>query len=181
MLMTEEQRRWWFATHPEYSWSRTRSRLLGRRFGDSDFAKTTLANERLREFVGHPAADPNAYDKYEDVLDRIWDYGKEQEHGFREHWDLFRWRARQDGLTEEQARDLWNKQEWTNTAYAPAHNPSAALAAGVGGIRNALAKRAAASAEREGESRLGSLWKNLQGPRTAKLPLRQRVAALVNG
>jgi len=22
MIETEEQRRWWFATHPEYSWSR---------------------------------------------------------------------------------------------------------------------------------------------------------------
>ena len=27
MIVTEEQRRWWFATHPEYSWSRTGQRI----------------------------------------------------------------------------------------------------------------------------------------------------------
>lgn len=49
--MTEEQRRWWFATHPEYSWSRTRARLLGKRLGNADFPESSniaLTNERLR-------------------------------------------------------------------------------------------------------------------------------------
>jgi hypothetical protein len=52
MLMTDEQRRWWFANHPEYSWSRTRARLLGRRPRRADFSEnsnTALANERLRK------------------------------------------------------------------------------------------------------------------------------------
>jgi len=49
MDMTDEQRRWWFATHPEYSWNRTRARLYGRRFGNSDLSNTALANERLRK------------------------------------------------------------------------------------------------------------------------------------
>ena len=52
MDMTDEQRRWWFANHPEYSWSRTRSRLLGRRPGNADLSgesDTALANERLRK------------------------------------------------------------------------------------------------------------------------------------
>ncbi len=29
MIVTEQQRRWWFATHPEYSWSRERTRSHG--------------------------------------------------------------------------------------------------------------------------------------------------------
>jgi hypothetical protein len=52
MIMTEEQRRWWFATHPEYSWNRTRARLLGKRPGDANLpgsSNTALANERLRK------------------------------------------------------------------------------------------------------------------------------------
>ena len=52
MDMTDEQRRWWFANHPEFSWSRTRARLLGRRPGAADFpedSSTALANERLRK------------------------------------------------------------------------------------------------------------------------------------
>jgi hypothetical protein len=48
MDMTDEQRRWWFANHPEYSWNRTRARLFGRRSGDS-IADTALATERLRK------------------------------------------------------------------------------------------------------------------------------------
>jgi hypothetical protein len=52
MDMTDEQRRWWFATHPEFSWNRTRARLLGRRPGAADSpenSNTALANERLRK------------------------------------------------------------------------------------------------------------------------------------
>ena len=52
MDMTDLQRRWWFANHPEFSWNRTRSRLLGRRAGNADLAgesDTALANERLRK------------------------------------------------------------------------------------------------------------------------------------
>ena len=48
MDMTDLQRRWWFANHPEFSWSRTRSGLLRRRFGDA-VSNTALANERLRK------------------------------------------------------------------------------------------------------------------------------------
>jgi hypothetical protein len=29
MIETEEQRRWWFATHPEYSWSRKGAKRAG--------------------------------------------------------------------------------------------------------------------------------------------------------
>ena len=67
MDMTDEQRRWWFATHPEYSWSRTRAGLSGRRPRAADFpgdANTALANERLRQALGHPAPAPNVWDKY---------------------------------------------------------------------------------------------------------------------
>ena len=149
MDMTDLQRRWWFANHPEFSGAR----------------KTALANERLRLALGHPAADPDTYDKYEDVLDRIWNFGKQQPNGFRENWGLFLWRARQDGLTEEQARALWNQHEWTKQIYESANNPLIAIGLGVSGgiraaaaLRNALARRAAAAAEAAGESRIGSLW-----------------------
>ena len=47
MEMTDLQRRWWFATHPEFSWNRTGSGLLRRRF-DDPVSNTALANERLR-------------------------------------------------------------------------------------------------------------------------------------
>ena len=171
MMMTDLQRRWWFANHPEFSWTRTRSRLFGRRPGVGDLSeasKTALANERLREALSHPAADPHAYDKYEDVLDRIWDYGKQQKQGFRENWNLFLWRARQEGLTEEQARTLWNQMESAKAVSAPLHNPWVELGLGLSGavgtlaaVRNALARRAASAAEAAGESRLGSLWDRL--------------------
>ena len=49
MDMTDLQRRWWFANHPEFSCNRTRSRPLGRRHGNSDLSNTALANERLRK------------------------------------------------------------------------------------------------------------------------------------
>ena len=52
MDMTDLQRRWWFANHPEFSWDRTRSRLLGRRSGEAGLSansNTALANERLRK------------------------------------------------------------------------------------------------------------------------------------
>jgi hypothetical protein len=48
MDMTDLQRRWWFANHPEFSWNRTRARLLRRRFGDP-VSNTALANDRLRK------------------------------------------------------------------------------------------------------------------------------------
>jgi hypothetical protein len=119
----------------------------------------------MREALGHPAADPNSYDKYEDVLDRIWNFGKQQPNGFRESWELFKWRARQDGLTEEQARTLWNQHEWTKQIYESANNPLIAIGLGLSGgiraaaaLRNALARRAAIAAEAAGEGRIGSLW-----------------------
>ena len=62
MDMTDEQRRWWFATHPEYSWNRTRARLLVRRLGAFDSEerfKADLANEHLRQALGLPPADPD--------------------------------------------------------------------------------------------------------------------------
>jgi len=58
MIETDEQRRWWFATHPEYSWSRKDTRQRRDSPGTGQLSR-------------HPAADPNAYDKYEDVLDGI--------------------------------------------------------------------------------------------------------------
>jgi len=67
MEMSDEQRRWWFATHPEFSWSRAGSRLLRRRPGGPEFpenSNTALANERLRQALGYPTAGPNPYDKY---------------------------------------------------------------------------------------------------------------------
>jgi hypothetical protein len=59
MDMTDLQRRWWFANHPEYSWTRTRSGLLGRRSGQSEKSNTATANERLtREiFIQKQMAD----------------------------------------------------------------------------------------------------------------------------
>ncbi len=48
MDMTDPQRRWWFATHPEFSWSRTRPSLFGMGLGHPD-SNTALANERLRK------------------------------------------------------------------------------------------------------------------------------------
>ena len=62
MDMTDEQRRWWFANHPEYSWNRTRARLLVRRLGAFDSEerfKADLANEHLRQALGLPPADPD--------------------------------------------------------------------------------------------------------------------------
>jgi hypothetical protein len=56
MLKTEKQRRWWFANHPEFG------RAPRGAFPQYDGPKLRL--------TGHPAADPDSYDKYEDTLDR---------------------------------------------------------------------------------------------------------------
>jgi hypothetical protein len=62
MDMTDEQRRWWFANHPEFSWGRTRARLLGRMpgaFDPEERFRANLANEHLRQALGLPPADPD--------------------------------------------------------------------------------------------------------------------------
>jgi hypothetical protein len=55
MIETDEQRRWWFATHPEFSWSRRGARNRA----------------QISKGFGLPAADRSTYDKYEDALDLI--------------------------------------------------------------------------------------------------------------
>jgi hypothetical protein len=52
MIETEEQRRWWFATHPEYSWSRK-----GARSGDHE-----------KEPYDSSKIDPEAVDAYVDRM-----------------------------------------------------------------------------------------------------------------
>ncbi len=132
MIETEKQRRWWFATHPEFShkgtgprgheeedednekvrpenvdayvdeqlpyasgiqaellkeikfWfgtefsSKTPAQQHALLWGDDEYALThnvpgdeSVKELPLQESTGHPAADRNTYDKYEDVLDRI--------------------------------------------------------------------------------------------------------------
>ena len=61
---SDRQRRWWFATHPEYSWSSRAKEPRGSSPGS-------------QQPSGHPAANPNSYDKYEDTLDSIEDYVRE--------------------------------------------------------------------------------------------------------
>lgn len=60
MIWTEQQRRWWFATHPQYSSSR-------RRHSNKDHSNGAFS----RESSGLPAASRDSYQIYEDVLDRI--------------------------------------------------------------------------------------------------------------
>jgi len=132
LIETEKQRRWWFATHPEFShkgtgprgneeedednekvrpqdvdayvddqlpyasgiqaellkeirfWfgtefsSKTPAQQHALLWGDDEYALThnvpgdeSVKELPLQESTGHPAADRNTYDKYEDVLDRI--------------------------------------------------------------------------------------------------------------
>jgi hypothetical protein len=105
MIMTDEQRRWWFATHPEYSGHHPGTRRPGTQDKKADairaqaegidaYVKQRLKYETDQTAIellkimkqifgtggeweqaqhdsGHPASDPNSYDQYEDVLDRI--------------------------------------------------------------------------------------------------------------
>jgi hypothetical protein len=66
MDMTDEQRRWWFATHPEFSWSRT-----GSRFRQRLQSNTALANERLRRELGYPRLDEGLQDVTFDALEYL--------------------------------------------------------------------------------------------------------------
>lgn len=141
MISTENQRRWWFATHPEFSWSRPGQGRFTQDEGDEetesvtpdaidDYVDEALKYERDQNVIeilkslkfwfgtefdskspaeqydllwgdetplssdngpeeessngqfsqqssGHPAADRNTYDKYEDALDRLDAYDME--------------------------------------------------------------------------------------------------------
>ena len=50
MIVTEEQRRWWFATHPEYSWRHTGRRSKAHR-GDEDKDSDRLSPEAVDAVV----------------------------------------------------------------------------------------------------------------------------------
>ena len=60
MIETEEQRRWWFATHPEYSWSR-RGRQTSRHESDKDEPEATIG----------PPRPPGLSDRARYVLDVV--------------------------------------------------------------------------------------------------------------
>lgn len=49
MIETDEQRRWWFATHPEYSWSRKGARSPGR--GDEEAGPPVYSPEEIDAYV----------------------------------------------------------------------------------------------------------------------------------
>jgi len=49
MIETEEPRRWWFATHPEYSWSRTGKRI--RKPGDEAEKPKKVSPEEVDSYV----------------------------------------------------------------------------------------------------------------------------------
>jgi len=51
MIETDEQRRWWFATHPEYSWSRTGAKNRGKPKEEKDPNK--LSPEEVDAYVDH--------------------------------------------------------------------------------------------------------------------------------
>ena len=51
MIETDEQRRWWFATHPEYSWSRTGAKNRGKPKEQKDPNK--LSPEEVDAYVDH--------------------------------------------------------------------------------------------------------------------------------
>ncbi|MBI5569334.1 MAG: hypothetical protein HY914_05250 [Desulfomonile tiedjei] len=63
MIENDKQRRWWFATHPEYSWSHRGARR-----------RRDVPGRGTQRISGLPAADPKAYDQCEDALDRMDDY-----------------------------------------------------------------------------------------------------------
>ncbi len=56
MIETENQRRWWFATHPEYSWSRKETRG-GRTAGTTSRAEKEKYESKV---------DPRKVDEYVD-------------------------------------------------------------------------------------------------------------------
>ena len=51
VIETENQRRWWFATHPEYSWSRRGTRT--RKDGEEDENERNLSPEEVDAYVDH--------------------------------------------------------------------------------------------------------------------------------
>jgi len=229
LIETEKQRRWWFATHPEFSSSRSVRRRRSHDKEDRESDKVSpdavdayvdeslkyQSDERIidllksikfwfgTEFASktpaekhallwgdeedpwdddesedessditevqptrHPAADRDTYDRYEDVIDRIEQYGKAQEYGFRQNWDLFWWRARNQGWTEDQARRVWQQIELERGVYAPLHDPGVqlgiGLTSGIGAwvtLRSAMSKWAAAEAA--GNSKLAALWRGV--------------------
>jgi hypothetical protein len=48
MIETEEQQRWWFATHPEYSWSRKGIRARGRSAGQSSNSSSAKYEDQIK-------------------------------------------------------------------------------------------------------------------------------------
>jgi len=76
MIETDQQRRWWFATHPEYSASRTGQRRNPRGYENSRHRKeepggTTGEYWWSQQPFGRPAADRDFYDEYKDLLESI--------------------------------------------------------------------------------------------------------------
>ncbi len=51
MIETEEQRRWWFATHPEYSWSRRGIRTRGKREKEKEEESEKVHPEDVDAYV----------------------------------------------------------------------------------------------------------------------------------
>jgi hypothetical protein len=49
VIETEKQRRWWFATHPEYSWSSKGTRARGQRYGQSSDNSAAIGVERDKD------------------------------------------------------------------------------------------------------------------------------------
>jgi hypothetical protein len=213
MIETDAQRRWWFATHPEYRSSykeeegRERQeendgdeevspeevdayvdemlqyahgpvadllKSVKRNFGaealatDAGLLGNAGENWWAQQHSGNPVSLKDSYDQYENVLDRIEQFGKEQDRGFRENWDLFWWRARKEGWSEEQAWRVWQQIELERATQAPLHDPwvqlGLALTGAIGAVaalRHAMAERAAAEAA--GNSRLATLWHRVVG------------------
>ncbi len=51
MIETEEQRRWWFATHPEYSWSHRGIRTRGKREKEKEEESEKVRPEDVDAYV----------------------------------------------------------------------------------------------------------------------------------
>ncbi len=116
MIETDAQRRWWFATHPEYSRSdggTHRSRQGNKKV--SPEAVDAYVDEHLQYVTGpvaallksvkrnfgtesqkggaarpssHPAADPNSYDKYEQPMDEMDAYLLEGRESIRQNDEM---------------------------------------------------------------------------------------------
>jgi hypothetical protein len=90
MIETEEQRRWWFATHPEYSWSRRGIR----KEGGVDPEEVDKYVDKALKYETGPVADllksvKRNFGTEADAREADEELGsqKREEHDYREGWD----------------------------------------------------------------------------------------------